>query len=180
MKRNTSSTETSARKRFCYETLECNVCGGEYAKAFWHQHLLSARHKRALSSRGSSSGQEFSRGLVIRNSKFNANSDILFSLSDDDTSGNSKSIEAFMNYFRQGIIYRLQMSLIEFRSIKVSASLSLTVKKLSKDDNYMYSPLSLRTRSQNIYFSTDLELWCDKLIRIFEVKFEESELRGSN
>ena len=90
------------------------------------------------------------------------------------------TIESFFTHFKTGIIGRIEEGLSYHGSIKINASLALSLKKQDINGEVLFTDTSLRTTTQIIFHGTDLEKWFQSLVRVMLVKYENMPQQGSN
>lgn len=167
---------------------QCTICNGQYSKSYWHQHLLSKRHKTAVRSRGLDEGSIYADGVILHATMENTAYDVLFAsttefrVADESVSLNQAftTIELFFAHFKAGIIRRIEEGLSYHSSIKINLSLALILKKPDVSGDVMYTNSSLRTKTEIILLGTDLEKWFQSLVRVMLAKYENRPQRNSN
>ena len=170
------------------QNISCSVCNASYRQQFWHQHLFSNTHKRAVRARGLEDGATFLDGIVFHTTSENTAYDILFAPTIEFVVEDSSAqladafatIESFFQHFKAGIKKRIEEALAIHNSVKVNSSLSLLLRKPTIDDTVLQMDKSLRTKTDMILFATDIDDWLKQLVSILLVKYEKMPERGSN
>lgn len=156
-------------------------------------------HKRAVRQRNlSDDNHSLANGIIIRTVSDNSIYDIIFFAREDDhfsrpnlsntaeASENSTlqadlvTIEDFFEHFHDAIFFRMEEAVARLNSIKVGASLSLTIQKIEASGEIITSESSLRTNAQSFLSGDDFDEWFLQLVCIMGIKYEEMPERGSN